>query len=334
MLTFADCKTSTDLLDIASVGPQSDEFASLTNASIRRLMRRGDWEGTVPRIHVCVKNGCLVFPRYVDHVRKVNVCTRHLPVHNPWYDFISQRDWGCGLWRSWTGAEAAITVTGQASGYSDVYGDGRNIRAYPRTQEDVGKFVRIFGVDNNNQPLRTNNGDGTWSDGVAITLADPYGVASAVGVPVLVRRIDRVVKDVTLGQVLLYAWDTVNLVLEDLARYDPGETSPSYTRYKFNTGSCFTGCCATGQSIVALVKIKFIPVKFDTDLVMIDNLDALAEMFQSLKLRKEGDLDEALKFEASAVRELNRQLENASPDDTFSAVNNVFGGRSFRNRAF
>lgn len=327
MLTFRDCKDSDDLRDISGVCPDSSEFASLINSCVRNLMRRGDFEGTLVPLHVCVRNGCLVFPRYVGHVRKLNLCSRELPVENIWYDFINRKDWNCGLWRSHCHGESGLMANGQSPAYSDVYGDGRLIRAYIQAPEDVGKTIRIFGVDNGNQPLRTHNSNGTWSDGWSITLADPYGTTADY-----VRRIDRVVKDVTQGQVLLYAYNVAGAVLEDLARYDPGETSPSYVRYKLQTGHCGSGGCL--RSVVALVKLQFIPVKFDTDLVLIGNIDALADMMQSAKLKKAGDLEQATKFRVSAVRELNAELEDASPDDQFAAVNNVFGGRTFRNRAF
>lgn len=331
MLTFGELKTS-DVVDIASCAPDSDKFASLVNSSVRRLMRRGDWDGTVAPIHVCVKSGCLVFPRYVDHVRKLNLCSRSLPVENLWYNFINRRDWRCGSWRGNLLGESGLMASGQSPAYSDVYGDGRQIRAYPRTPEDIGKSIRIFGVDNGNQPLVTHNQDGTWSDGIAIALADPYGTATSNGSSVLVRRIDRVLKDVTQGQVLFYAYNVADATLEDLARYDPGEISPSYTRYQLQTGSCSSGSCL--KSVVALVKLKFIPVKFNSDLVLLDNIDAIKEMVQSVKLREAGELDDALKFELAAVRELNRDLEDASPDDQFACSNEVFGGRTFRNRSF
>lgn len=326
MLTFLDVKQSS-VLDVASVCADSPKFASLVNDSVRRLMRRGDWDGTITPIHVCVRNGCFVFPRYVGHVRKINRCNRELPVENLWYNFINRRDWHCGMWRSHCLGESNLVAYGQLPSYSDIYGDGRLVRAYIRAPEDVGKTVRIFGVDNGNQPLRTHNSNGTWSDGWAITLADPYGTTTDY-----VRRIDRVVKDVTQGQVLLYAHNVSADVLEDLARYDPGETSPSYARYQLYTQHCGSGGCV--RSVVALVKLQFIPVKFDTDLVIIDNIDAIKQMIQCIKLEEAGELAEAKGFQTAAIMELNRQLEDASPDDQFAAVNNVFGGRTFRNRAF
>jgi hypothetical protein len=159
-----------------------------------------------------------------------------------------------------------------------------------------------------------------------------------------------VLKEKTEGQVRLFAYDPVNDVLEDLAVYDPGEISPTYTRYSLHVNTmntagqmssscCTTGtsagaCCGTVHSVIALIKVRFIPVEFDSDLVMIDNVDALKDQVQAIKLREAGDLQASVQFELSAIRELNRELEDHYPEDTFSAVNNVFGGYTFSNRAF
>lgn len=345
MLTFKDVKDSS-IANVAGYCTDSQEFAFLVNDACRRLLRRGDWVGTVQPIHMCAKRGCLVMPRYVQSIRKINVCNVPLTMGNLWYNFINNRDlchprWG---WHSACDAGGLLTAQGQTSTYQDIMADGRVIRAYITAIEDVGKVIRFFGVDNGNQPLRCDNLNGTWSDGAPLALGWPYTTLSLPYNPnSYVRRIDRVTKDVTQGQVLVYAYDAVNNMLEDIAIYDPGETTPTYARYQLNVGriGCsntlsLTACCnTTVSSIVALVKLRFIPAKFDTDLVIVDNLDALKDMVQSVKLREAGDPDASFKMEASAVRELQRDLEDNYPDDTFSAQNYPVGtGVSFSNQCF
>ena len=340
MLTYLDTKQSS-IVDVAGVCADSYRFSTLINEATRKLMRRGDWVGTVAPIHICVRRGCLVMPRYVGSVRKINRCDQPLTTGNLWYNFLNNRDWRSGRWGDYRGGcdgPGSLVSQGQSPCYSDIYGDGRYVRAYPRTKEDIGKTVTIFGVDNNNQPLRTDNGDGTWSDGVIITIGSSGMNPNYGSTSVYVRRIDRVVKDVTQGQVLLYAYDATNNVLEDLAIFDPGETSPSYARYQVNINhpliGTASGCCGGLHTVVALVKLQFIPAKYDTDLVLIDNLDALKYAVQSIRAQEAGDLRLAKGYEAAAVQELNRELEDAYPDDTFSATNSVFGGLTFGQKCF
>lgn len=344
MITFSEIKQSS-IARVAGVCVDSPEFAQMVNDATRKLMRRGDWVGTVTPVWLCVRRGCLVMPRYVQSIRKFNLCERRLTVGNLWYQFLQHNDWHTGFWGGrWQYGHThpgAVAAQGQTPTYSDIVADGRTVRAYITTLADIGKSMTIFGIDNGNQPLRTDNGDGTWSDGWTIALSHPFETFTAPNANPTnyVRRIDRVVKDVTQGQVFLYAYDAVNDVLEDLAVYDPGETSPTYSKYHLSmVGSCHgsigTSCCATVHSVVALVKLRFVPVAFDTDLCLIENIDSLKDMVQSIKLREAGDIQGSTAFELAAVRESNRELEDNYPDDTFSVRNNIFGGHSYRNQAF
>lgn len=343
MLTFGDVKASS-IVNIAGKCADSPEFAQLINDAVRRLLRRGDSVGTVTPIHLCVKRGCLVMPRYVGSIRKINICNQPLPMGNLWYNFIQPRDWlmspfGVG-WNFAQAPQNVLTAQGFTSCYADIPGDGWLVRGYPTTPADIGRTVQLFGVDNNNQVLRTDNGDGTWSEGWTLSLDYPFGSPNANNTPdAYVRRIDRTVKQVTQGQVRLYAYQPSTGAMIDLAVYDPGEVTPTYARYNLNLAhwspcSPTAGCSARVGSVVMLVKLRFIPVKFDSDLVLIDNEDAIKEMVQSIKLSEAGDKKSAIDYETAAIRELNRDLEDTFPDDQFSAMNNVLGGPTWSNQAF
>jgi len=321
LATLQEAKDSS-IGNVAGACTNSPEFLRLLNDATRQAMRRGDFKGTIVPIHICVKRGCVVWPRYCGEVRKLNLCNQHIPIRNVWYDFMEHDRTGCG-WHHWRGGEPRMIQQANTWGYNDVFGDNRTIRAYAMVQADYGKTVTIFGVDNNNQPLQTNNGDGTWSEGIVITLAKPFGSTS-----VFVRRIDRVLKDTTQGNVLLYAYDAVNAVLEDLAVYQPSETNPDYVRHQLQTGCCTgqQGDCPTAQSAVALVKLRFVPVKVDTDLVLIQNLDALKALMQAIKFGEAGDLANKRAYEADAIRELNLELQDSQPVDQIPIEVEPFNG--------
>ena len=345
MLTLSDVRAST-IPNVAGKCATSFEFSQIINECTRKLMRRGDWVGTVVPIQVCVSRGCLVMPRYVQTVRKLNTCHHRLPPHNLWYNFIDNRDWNRGRWGGygsdwWSHARegcGALASQGQACCYNDIPGDGWFVRAYARCTQDYGKAITIFGVDNGNQPLRTNNGDGTWSDGITIILGSSGMNPNFGSTSVYVRRIDRVVKPATQCQVMLYAYNATTNALFDLAVYDPGELTPTYARYQLSLPNAHlggtVGCCGPVHSVVALVKLRFIPAQYDTDLVLIDNLDAIKYEVQSVRAQEAGDLQTAKGYETAAIQELNRQLEDEYPDDTFSTVDNVFAGETFSNHCF
>lgn len=340
MLVLEDAQTSKSLARVAGFCPTSADFIDLVNVSIRRFLIRGDFKGTIVPIFVCVRRGCVVWPRYVGNVRALGTCHHSLTVRNIWGDYL-QRD-RCASWRTgfggWHDARGMLTNTGRTSVFDDIQGPTRTVRAYARCQPDLGKTVTIFGVDDSTgQPLMTRDpGTGAWSLGQVLTLAAPFASTSS-----FVRKIDYVLKDETQCPVDLFAYNAVTNLLEPLATYEGSETRPSYERTRINfahgwtMGQCSAqSCCGALHGVMALVKLQFIPAKNPTDLLLIDNLDAIAMMFQATKFREAGDRTNAKLFEADAVSELNRDLENESPEDQFQADNQIFANVTLSNHCF
>lgn len=194
------------------------------------------------------------------------------------------------------------------------------IRAYPSARADVGKKIRLFGIDENGQVIRKKNSDGILEDGVELTLAAPF-----VSTSFRLRTISRVLKDETQGVVRLYQYDAENDVLKDCATYDPSERSPDY-RSTIIRGFSRRGCCGTDtKSIAALVKLEFIPVQNDYDLVLIRNIDALKLMMQSQKMATAGKIAEMRALEMDAVREMNLELRDKFPVEQTAVEMMPFG---------
>ena len=319
---------------MASYCPTSPEFIDLVNAAVRRAMRRGDFVGTTAIIYVCAYNGCVVWPRYVQVVRKLSTCHHTIPVRNQWYGFMDgvcnrNGNWTWNGWNgNWISNNGSLAQQGRTSVFQDIQGDGRLVRAYPRCPNDRGKTVTIFGIDNNGQLLQTQNLDGSFSNGAVLTMDYPYASTNQY-----VRSIDYVLKDTTECPVDLFAYNATTLLLEPLATYDPGETNPSFEKTRLSTelSSCSTGCA---RGVLALVKLKYFPAVFPNDILYISNLDALKMLIQSIKFGEGGDRTSAKQFEADAISELNRQLEDESPDDTFSSQNATFGPATFSQQCF
>lgn len=342
LLTLAEAKESS--LDVvAGSCPDSATFLRLLNEATRRLMRRGDWYGTVVPIQVCTIGGCIVWPRYVDHIRKMNVCNRPVEMRNTWYTFLefdgpsrcNGYNWGAGgnwwgsaSWGRWMGQTAYAVGGVETPVFQDVMGDGRFIRFYPVAQADLGKTVTVFGVDNNNNTLRHKLSDGTWEDGWVVTLANPYGSTADY-----VRRIDRLIFEDHESTIRAYAYNAADDVLEDIGLYEGHDNNPTFTRYNLSTSSvggatCGSGSCGTDciKSVVALAKLRFIPARYETDLVLIDNISALKLMFQCIKYEEAGDRPSARAAELDAIRELNLDLNDAYPVEQTPIGNGVLGG--------
>ena len=294
---------------IAGVCVDSSEFRQHLNDATRRLMRRGDWKGTVVPIQVCARAGCVVFPRYVGQVRKINVCGEPLPTHSMWWRFLAEgRESLCA-------GDCQFLQEGTLPTFDTVQGDYRNIRFYPKARADIGKVVRVFGVDNNGQILRTRDATGAWYEGQDVTLAAPFGSTSD-----FVRSVDRILLPSDLTHTLsAYAYNAVDDVLEPLGFYEPGDArSPEFVRYTLRIPA------AEYRSVRALVKLKFLPVRTDYDLVLIDNEDAIKLMIQSIKAEEAGDREMARSYEMDAIRELNLDLADDQPEGYVPVVSEPF----------
>lgn len=287
-------------------------------------MRRGDWVGTVVPIYVCSYGGCIVFSRYVGEVRALKVCNRDVPVKNDYDAFhVFGPDWR-NTWRSWCGGDVRMLGSNRSPVKQDVQGEGRLIRAYARCNADIGKTITIFGTDNNGQALFHFDELGNAVEGITLEFAKPF-----VSTNTYVRHIDRILKDKTQCPVDVYAYNATMDLLEPISHYEPSETNPAYAKYALNAG-----CANNLKSLVAMVKLQFIPAENDTDLVLVENLDALADYMQSLRYRKAGDTQSANASEASAIRELNLDLWNRDSEQAITVHIEPFNGIDTRQHCF
>ncbi len=313
-LTLAQAKNSR-LRRISGSCPDSQDFLELLNDGIRMLMKRGNFWGTVKRMSGCVYSDCIVWPRQVQTVLAINKNGNSVPPRNQWYGFsavLPEDVTNHGIWgdRCWGDIAARDGDTTSVFNQIPCLND-RYVRFYCMQPTDEGKTITLFGVDSNGQTIRSQRTDGSFQDGVVLTLAIPY-----VQTTFLVRRVDRILKDTTDGPVHGYQFDGATLY--DLAHYDPAETSPAYRTSKIMGGCNATangnGCCHS--QISALVKLAYVPVQYDDDVILIDDLDALAMVMQAINQSDNYDADQFEKMILLAVRELNATLRNVLPIDT------------------
>ncbi len=341
MLTLLDIQTA-QFQQASGFCTTRPEFLELVNDVVDELMRRGDWPGTLLPIRVCVRNGCITWPRYVGEVRALNSCNASIPVRGQWYEFMEHgHNYGGGaqtFYNGWGWRGGCINSQAlfqyRAPTYNDIYGPNCYVRVYPMAQEDVGATVQIFGLDQYNQPLMTRT-NGVWSEGITLTIPANGGYASS---EIPVSRIDRIVKSITQNKLNMFAYDATNDVLFDLAAYEPSETNPNYLRYRLEGGDgpFVSGNCTTAtncsRSIVALVKLQPIPIKVPSDLVLINNRKALLNGVRAMKSEEAGNIQQAQLQWRVAIETMQRSLEDAEPDRQIAIRDNVFGGITFSNQ--
>lgn len=317
--TFAEAKGDRGLKTISQVCNNSDDFKSLLNEATKRLMDRGDWPGTEKPILLTVQNGVVTFPRIVGAVRALNICNRDIPIYGEWFRFLPHQ-WSrgscCGTWRSWCGQRPVMTEYGMGVQFADIPTDFCVLKVTGVPQDD-GAIIQFFGTNPQGESLVTTDVT-TITDGISITINQPFTVGSDV-----VKHIDRVIKPVTQGPVSVSAVDTVSGQETPIARFDASDTNPSFSQYRLAISQCVN--TSPVFQAIALVKLKFIPVIVDTDIVLIPNLFALKLFMQGIRFGEAGDRNNALLYQADSVKELNLEMDNLLPVDQIPVDVNAFG---------
>ncbi len=330
LLTFGQFKSGPAKY-IAGACPGSPEFADLTNQATRELLRRGNWFGSVQPMEGCVTDGCITWLRPVAAPLAINICNRPTELTNRWGQFLPWNPehvaTACNYYLHGRGGNLTAEMDGTTPVFNPIACNaGMYLQFFIDNASDVDKTITVFGIDSNGQVIRSQRADGTWQDGVQLVLAIPY-----VQTPMLVRHVTRVLKDITNGMVRGYQWDGVSMngsnpLLLDLCSYQPSETSPDYLHSRLH-GFRPNSHCAFNR-ITALVKLGFVPVVNDADLLLIENEDAVSHMIQSIRYKNSGDNARASSYEADAFRELNYQLRDRFPIEQLTTDFRPFGSAS------
>jgi hypothetical protein len=325
MLTFGEAKQSR-LKRISGNCTSSDDFKDLLNDAVQELMIRGNFWNTIKVMTGCIYNQCLTFPRMVSTVLALNHCGS-APPKNQWFSFDAVLPDQVHHWNRHGNFRCSHDLALADSGTSSVFNQipcllPRFLRFYITQPTDSGKTITIFGKSAGVEVLTTRS-DGTIQPGLVISLAVPF-----VQTSIAFDAVDRVVKDVTDGVVYCYQTDGINLF--PLATYSPTETLPEYRTSRLVMSGCGTNCDRWPSRVSALVKLKHIPVENDDDLILIDNLEAIALAIQSVKLSDAFDSAGAEGMLSRAVHSLNLQLREKLPIDQTPVRFAPFGTSSLR----
>lgn len=333
MLTLSQVQNSSRIQRVIGMCPTSQDAIDLINDADRMLVTRGNWAGSTVKICTCTYSNQIVWPRQVLVPLAINSCNRTVMLHNHWYNFEKiQRDdlvgyWGAGCCGNLRGVQgnAACVFNPISAQYAT---NGVYLRFYPSALADVGKTIVVYGVDSNGTELRSTYPDGTVQDGVPVSLALPFATLDVTGlqsrnVPTI-RRVTRIVKDITDGPVYAYQYDAANDLLLDLGYYEATETNPSYETSSI-AGQCAINSQGKPSQVTALVSVKHIDASNPNDLLVIDNFDAFALAIQALKLGDAYSMDDKRKAEGEAVRELNLELRKRLPLDQIPVEMSPFG---------
>jgi hypothetical protein len=226
----------------------------------------------------------ITLPREVARLEVINVCNKPIPVQNQFYEYLS---FGNGRMpktdRRCAGPEIKEAYSrNNAVVFTEMTSAPQFISVYLTDAQDIGKRILIQGLDADGATIYSQDNENQVT-GVFLALASP-----SVMTAMTLSDLQGIQKDITVGQVRIYQHDpnTGDEVL--LLTMEPGEMTASYRRYYFSNLPC--GCCAapgatddTTVQVTAIAKLEPIPVRVDTDWLLIQNRQAIIAECQSVR---------------------------------------------------
>lgn len=306
-LTLANVKASR-IPAVLNLTSTDSRLVQYVNEAQQRLLSRGNWVGSTQKYRFSSTTGCITLPRQVESILSAAVYKTPVTVRDEIYEFVEH---GYGLLDETDGDVTQLQADGTAVTQVDITGDNNKVRVYSDLTEEAGTTVLIQGYDPDGNYVMTEYG-GEWIEGERV-VPQPSGQLSVKKF----TNITGVIKPVTNGPIRLYQQDADTGTRSLLAVYEPDETEPSFRKYKIPGLSNYSAEC---QVVTLLVKLAHMPVSKDTDWLVIGNLPALKAMCKAVQLEEANEWDEARKFEASAVEELQKELSTYVGDATVFSV--------------
>jgi hypothetical protein len=308
--TLGDARTY--VADEVSGGscPSSDAVRKAINNAQMEILGMETPYNSLRRIRFSVRNNTIIAPRGVEKVETYRVDGYPDEVKSMFYEFLPGGSW------------SSDELDGVLSGVVD-WGDHwatmweipanyEPLRLYAFSSEaaDSGLLMTIKGCDTNNQDIHTSGVPGETLQivpglvGVTITANNATWKPSAHSY----KQIFQVVKPVTKGYVALMTQDPTSNLWWCLAMYHPRETQPRFHRYKVTTPRDTAGTC-----IVALVKLRHEPLEEDSDILVVQNMEAMKLKIISNEYRKT-NMNLSKNYLSDCLALLRREVAMNTPD--------------------
>jgi len=260
---------------------------AVNTAQLRLLYARetGDegWYGTFAEVAFNISRSTpyITLPREIARLEAINICNRPVNIQNQFYEYMAfgngrlPKTFPCNdlMLQSYS-RNNAVTFTEKST-------TPQLMRAYATDSQDVGKRILFQGTDQNGNDIYSQDTVGQNS-GEFVVLSSPF--ATSLNQFLTLTGIQ---KDVTVGVVRIYQVDPTTGEEVLLLTMQPTEQTASYRRYYFN--QLPVNCCnvpsteSTDVQVTAIVKMEMIPVVYDTDYTLLQNMEAILEEAQSIR---------------------------------------------------
>jgi hypothetical protein len=278
-----------------------------------------DWN--VGLMDICVCDGCVTLPADVATVISVNVDGSPMLMRDQWFQFHINGT-GTDQYAPW----GYVDELGPVCTYRDPSAPVQLVAETENPLDSNVVTLRVFGWDENGKRIYTEGSNGVLEDGFLVPVI--YGFSAPNPSAPSIARIDRIKKSESNGFIRLIAIDPDDGTSHtQIGHYMPWETQPSYRRIRVPDRTW--------------LRIKYrrldVPVRGIGDWINIENREALMLILRSVKLRADGQIDQARIYENEGVRMLSEEAEVLRPNAISPPqiiVDSTMGGGNEQDRMF
>jgi len=302
-----------------------DTARQFVNDALERLANRNEWESMQAIVRIATDNLSFTLPYNVEKIIAADLNGVPGLLHSRMYQFLSggpgDLDGYRGAWpyRDFTD-QGTFPVQFDIPQAYELFGErietrrtGMRVCAFSTHKADVGKTILIKGAAPGGVFVNAGELAGgeaveirQWDKGYEGQIRGNWGVDAKASAAKFCE-VTEVVKPVTKGYVTLLACDVDNSLEKPrsffsfLAKYHPRETVPQFRRYAV-TGWRGAQC---PDCILALVKLRCVPLVDPEDVLPIESLQAVRLAVQGISAELKDNLQNSEAYFMKALNELN-----------------------------
>ncbi len=317
-LRFVDLRLSDIPESIGLCAADAPRLAAYANESEERLLtcrEVGDegWHGSFAEMafNVDPANPFITAPRQVARLEHIDVCGHPVAIDNVFYEYLL---FGNGRMPKQLCAQRQcdwlhVYSRNSVPTFIDLTKPPQILRVRVHDPVDADGKHRIFlqGTDNTGATIVTQDVF-NLSQGIFVTLNSPFADA-----PVQFNSITGVQKDATSGSVSVFQVDPTTGAEILLLTMEPSEMTAWYRRYYLHRlpPTCCPGTTPGTVQVTAIAKLAHIPVRVDTDYLVLQSLPAFKQECQAIRYERmdaPAAKSMALQHHVNAIRYLQGQL--------------------------
>lgn len=298
--------------DIQSVLGTCDETVTYNriNEAQEELANLANWDPMTVSLDICTQGCEITLPDDIEVPLAVNVGGRPADFRNKWFEYHMN---GPGTECCSGSCHFSWNDKGTFPTFRDPI-QPSTIATYPEIDEAIGSNLRVYGYDENDKWIMTEDSNGVMQDGFDVPII--FGIGAGMTTSQLVKRITRIAKPITNGFIQIVALDPGSSsggTLLGLIR--PNITNPSFRRITVSgSGTQFlSGTSSTCTTWVRMrARKKTFKVSSLDDAIPLNSVTALKMMCMAIKKYEADLLDEYAKYFNAAREALQREQKSSS----------------------